>query len=99
MYNIRPIPPSDLKRVQKAIGLVRKVAESPKDFSSCHKFFKRNCRGRRTLAQTFKAAKLWKITDPNSFVRNQDKTRPKLQGTLSFILNILTHPNVLKSLK
>ncbi len=61
--NIRPIPASELKRVQQAIGLVKQVVNNPKGFSSCHGFFRRNCHGGKTFAQTFNAAKLWRITD------------------------------------
>lgn len=61
------VPAPERTRIEKAMLIVSRVANNPRDFPDCPKFFKDNCPGgtAATLLDVFNRVKLWKDTDPD----------------------------------
>jgi len=61
------VPAGDIPQIERTMLIVSKIVSDPKEFSTCHKFFKNNCPGGtdNTLTNVFNNASLWKDTDPS----------------------------------
>jgi len=63
------VKPDEKERVEAAIALVRRVADSPKKFPRCHKFFETKCASgtATTFKENFDKTKVWFDKDNTVF--------------------------------
>jgi hypothetical protein len=59
------VPPNERSRVNQAMNIVGRIANSRTNFPSCHNFFRDNCPGGtiNTLKEVYDRALMWKDTD------------------------------------
>lgn len=68
-FNPRPVPWYDKPVVDEAIARIKRIADNPAKYPSCHRIFNQRCtnKSKNSLKAVFDRAVIWKISAPGTY--------------------------------